>query len=222
MTEKKRPGRPRNENTPNIASADRVIARTVHTLSSWGFPQRSVIAVDGKNVPGIFEMVGVQARSIRTDHEGRPIGDARVKEIYAAWLSTERHKRHSDGTWPLLKRSRYLKHSLRQGMPHQARRLAMSEVIDLLLRNGGQSPWPAGIGERQLSPKEAQKKGVLKEQAVEELERRLMRLWIAKHGPIDSNMADWLRQLFIRAIALAYRADALGDAPESLKNGLEK
>lgn len=106
----------------------------------------------------------------------------------------------------------------------EARRLSIDKVVDLLLANGGQSPWesPRYTGDFVLSPKEWEKKGVLNERAVDGVVQRMTRLWVEKHGPVTLAQSDVLRQMFVRTLGLAYRADALGDAPNSLKNRVEK
>ena len=113
---------------------------------------------------------------------------------------------------------------MRETVPLEARRLSIEKVVDLLLENGGKSPWesPRYTGDLQLSPKEYENKGELNDRAVRGLVRRMMHLWIERHGPISERKAEILSQVFVRDIAVAYHADLIGNAPDSLKNRVEK
>lgn len=197
------------------------MSRAVYQLARWGFPLRT----SAKSV-GAFELVGLRAAKAiqRGDHDDRPLGPDRVEQIFEAWFSAENAVRRGASKWPLLKRSRYLRESLRETVPLEARRLSIEKVVDLLLANGGQSPWesPRYTGDLVLSPKECEKKGALNERAVHGVVLRMTCLWVEKHGPITPAQADVLQQMFERTLGIAYRADALGDAPDSLKNRVEK
>lgn len=217
----KRRGRTRNAAIPKTAAADRVMSIAVHQLATWGMPLRT----SAKSV-GAFEIVGLRAAKTinRVDHDKKPLGPDRIEQIFEEWFSSEQTSRRLAGKWPLLRRGRYIRESLRARVPVEARRLSIEEVVDSLLNNGGLSPWsePRYSGDRLLSPKEQEKKGVLNERAVHGVVKRMMDLWIEKHGPVTLDQAYALQQMFIRTIGIAYRADALGDAPDSLKNRVEK
>jgi hypothetical protein len=217
----KRRGRPRNSASPKTAAADLVIGQTVFSLSCWGVPFRT-----SAKAVGAFEIVGLRARKAlhRFDHDEKPLGPDRVEQIFESWFSTENTVRRGASKWPLLKRSRYLRESLRERVPLEARRLSIEDVVDSLLANGGLSPWesPRYTGDLLLSPKESEKKGVLNERAVHGVVQRMTRLWVEKHGPVNLAQVDMLQQMFARTLGVAYRADALGDAPDSLKNRVEK
>jgi hypothetical protein len=217
----KRRGRTRNSANPKTAAADLVIGQTVFSLSCWGVPFRT-----SAKAVGAFEIVGLRARKVlhRFDHDEKPLGPDRVEQIFESWFSTENAARRGGGKWPLLKRSRYIRESLRETVPLEARRLSIEKVVDLLLENGGKSPWesPRYTGDLQLSPKEYENKGELNDRAVRGLVRRMMHLWIERHGPISERKAEILSQVFVRDIAVAYHADLIGNAPDSLKNRVEK
>jgi hypothetical protein len=214
-------GRRKNSDNPRKAKSDRTMSRTVYQLSAWGFPLRT----SAKSV-GAFELVGLRAAKAiqRFDHDEKPLGPDRVEQIFEDWFSTENAVRRGASKWPLLKRSRYLRESLRETVPLEARRLSIEHVVDLLLENGGQSPWssPRYTGDLALSPKERAKKGILNERAVHGVVQRMTRLWVEKHGPVTIAQAEVLQQMFVRTLGIAYRADALGGAPDSLKNRVEK
>lgn len=221
MSEKNRRGRPRNATSPRTLAADKAISLAVHQLARWGVPLRT-----SANSVGAFEIVGLRARSIlqRHDHEGMPLGPDRIEQIFEAWYSSEDSSRRRAGKWPLFKRSRYIRASLQETVPLAVTRLTIENVVDELLANGGRSPWssPRYTGDLQLSPKEYENKGGLNDRAVRGLVRRMMRLWIEKHGPISERKAEILSRVFVRDIAVAYRADLIGSAPDSLKNRVEK
>ena len=225
MLQKKRRGRPRNSDSPKIVAANNTVARTIHTLSCWGFPQRSRKGSDGNDAPGVYEVVGLAAKKIRSDHAGRALGPDRIEELYEAWFAAETKHRHSKEMWPLMKRSRYLKESLRERMPSSTSGLGVHELAERLLENNGfwvSTPPVLPNGDLVLSPRERERKGALNDKAVDGIVRGLTRLWVEKYGPVDPDKADFLRQFFTRCLGIGYRADLLGDAPDSLKNGVEK
>ena len=117
-------GRRRNEFNPAVAREDEIIARTVHDLMMWGFPQRR---------KGVFQAV---ARAIEDmnffgdNFRERSVGANRVEQIYKAWRS--KMVKHSG--WPYLyQRGRFTRRSLVLRSPGGS----IDELARKLLKNKG-------------------------------------------------------------------------------------
>lgn len=132
-------GRPRNNSSADLAKKDEVIARTVHQLTLWGFPQKR----------RVFELVGRSAAKIlgRTDSNCLGLGADRIKQIYQLW-----HRKQ-----PLrYQRWRYAKISLQERIPDKTKTL--EQLAQVLLSNEGIFPESPGdvfvpYGDAQLTPK---------------------------------------------------------------------
>jgi len=213
----KRRGRPRSSANPKTAADNRVIALTVYNLVCWGFPLRS-----RGDSAGVCELVALQARQIlkRTDNYGRALGPDRVEQIFEEWFKAEQATRKERGIWPLKKRQCYTKESLAERIPDK--RLMLEGLAAELLSNEGKWVRPGRAlphGDLVLTPKLGQQKFArLKDSAVNAVVQRVMQ----RFAPVDSRQTEILELMITRCFGLGYRAGAFGEAPDSLKNGVEK
>lgn len=138
VSSKRRRGRPRNASQPELASADRTIALTVHRLAMWGFPLR------GKD--GVLDVVARLARDVlhRLGESGdpakhpQPLSEIRVEQILEAWRNEERAGRHwttGNDKGALPERWRYPVNYLRVARPRQG--WGLQRYARKLLANGG-------------------------------------------------------------------------------------
>lgn len=92
----KKRGRPRNKDNPEIAKADEIIARTVHTLIWWGFPRRQSCKEVAKAACKKLQRSGEDQRS----GDQRPLSDERIEQIYEEWLKDpERLRKEQEESW---------------------------------------------------------------------------------------------------------------------------
>lgn len=123
--ERRKPGRPPLGRRD--ASANLVIAQTVHTLANWGFSVRTVAS------PGVAEVVGVLAFRIlkRASSQGGPLCERQIKRIYEGWLGDPIARwAHSSAHYPVAWRRRW------RPLP----KASLEQLAERLLRNGG--VWP--------------------------------------------------------------------------------
>lgn len=151
MSETKRRGRPRVEESPKTVAADQVIGRTIWNLAIWGFPIRS-----RGETQGACEVVGLKARHIldRVDGNGVALGPDRIEQIFEKWFKQEKERRAAAHLWPLSERWRYTKESLTDRRPDS--RLSIEDYAERLLKNGGQWDGPRPFlpsGDLRLAPK---------------------------------------------------------------------
>lgn len=125
----KKRGRPRNRDNPEIAQDDEIIARSVHRLIRWGFPQRR----SALSPQGVFDVVAAVACTVlkRCDSNGLALSGEQIRKIYDQWIDSD----------PLVNRRRhfYKKESIISEF-NLSKHTPLGEVALILIRNKGS--WP--------------------------------------------------------------------------------
>ncbi len=134
IEEKRKRGRPRISENSATSNSDTIIAKTVYRLLMVGFSMRN-----SKDEVGIAEQCALAAKISlqRTDSNGLPLSGDRIEQIYEKWFK-QINRDHNPNSWPIPKRWRYTKESLRLRCP--IKDLPFSELVTLLINNMGE--WP--------------------------------------------------------------------------------